>query len=402
MKARQKPIRESVKLGTVVSFKTGKLDSNAATPNGKYPFFTCSQETFRTDTYSFDTECVLLAGNNANGIYPLKFFSGKFDAYQRTYVIRSKDANRLNNRFLYYALRLKLDHLRSISTGAATKFLTLTILNDIDLELPLTEDQQGIVSILSAYDDLIENNTRRIETLEETARRIYEEWFVRFRFPGHGNVKMVESELGLIPDGWDIKKVSDVVELKSGYAFRTGEFTESGEYGLVTIKNVQDGAFVQACSNRIGELPPRMPAYCHLSDGDILLSLTGNVGRVCIVYGNNNVLNQRVAKLAPTKPHHKGFSYCLFRSSDFRTRLENLANGVAQQNLSPVQTGDLLLIVPDDDVLEQFESAVGSMLDSIVSINLRNANLRRTRDLLLPKLISGEIDVSTFPEPVSE
>src|SRR3989442_863437 len=118
--------RKVSKLGDLVSFKTGKLDSNAAKPNGAYPFFTCSQETLRTDTYSFDTECVLLAGNNANGIYPLKYYSGKFDAYQRTYVIRSLDPRRLLNRYLYYALRLELELLKSISTGAATKFLTLT------------------------------------------------------------------------------------------------------------------------------------------------------------------------------------------------------------------------------------------------------------------------------------
>jgi type I restriction enzyme, S subunit len=89
------------KLGELVTFKTGKLDSNAAVPDGDYPFFTCSQETLRTNTFSFDTECVLLAGNNATGIFPLKYFKGKFDAYQRTYVVRPSDTNVLNTKFLY-------------------------------------------------------------------------------------------------------------------------------------------------------------------------------------------------------------------------------------------------------------------------------------------------------------
>ena len=127
---------DKVKLGDIVTFKTGKLNSNAATPNGTYPFFTCSQETFRTDTYSFDTDCVLLGGNNANGIYPIKYFSGKFDAYQRTYIIRALDEQNLSNRYLFFALKPKLELLKSISTGAATKFLTLTILKDIDFNLP--------------------------------------------------------------------------------------------------------------------------------------------------------------------------------------------------------------------------------------------------------------------------
>jgi type I restriction enzyme S subunit len=91
---------DRVKLKDVVSFKTGKLNSNAAVPDGVYPFFTCSQETFLTNTYSFDTECVLLAGNNAAGVYPLKYYKGKFDVYQRTYVIRTLDNQRLINRYL--------------------------------------------------------------------------------------------------------------------------------------------------------------------------------------------------------------------------------------------------------------------------------------------------------------
>ncbi|MGP8329151.1 MAG: restriction endonuclease subunit S, partial [Methanosarcinaceae archaeon] len=203
---------DKVKLGDIVSFKTGKLNSNAATSNGIYPFFTCSQETFRTDTYSFDTDCVLLGGNNANGIYPLKYFSGKFDAYQRTYIIRTLDKRNLSNRYLFFAFRLKLEMLKSISTGAATKFLTLTILKDIDFELPSLPTQHKIASILSAYDDLIENNTRRIQILEEMAQALYREWFVEFRFPGHEKVKMVESELGMVPEGWDVKKLGDIAK----------------------------------------------------------------------------------------------------------------------------------------------------------------------------------------------
>ncbi len=202
---------KKVRLGEVCEFKTGKLNSNAAKSKGEHPFFTCSQETFRTDTYSFDTECVLLGGNNASGIYPLKYFSGKFDAYQRTYVIESLDNKRLLNRYLYYTLRPKLDLLKSISTGAATKFLTLTILKALTIELPSLKEQLKIASILSAYDDLIENNNRRIKILEEMAQAIYREWFVNFRFPGHEKIKMVKSELDMIPEGWEIGKLGEIV-----------------------------------------------------------------------------------------------------------------------------------------------------------------------------------------------
>lgn len=119
----------------VLNFKTGKLDSNASVINGSYPFFTCSQEIFKTNTFSFDTEAVLLGGNNASGIYPLKYFKGKFDAYQRTYIIKPKDSS-LSHKYVYLVLNDLLDYLKNISTGAATKFLTLRILNQLEIVVP--------------------------------------------------------------------------------------------------------------------------------------------------------------------------------------------------------------------------------------------------------------------------
>ena len=189
----------------LVSFKTGKLNSNAAIPDGKFPFFTCSRETYRTNTWSFDGEYVLLAGNNAAGIYPLKYFNGRFDAYQRTYAIRSTDKKKILTRYAYYALILKLDLMKSISTGVATKFLTLRLLNQTEISCPPLPTQRKIVTILSAYDDLIENNLRRIKILEEMAQNLYREWFVKFRFPGHQNTRFVDSPLGKIPSSWEVQ-----------------------------------------------------------------------------------------------------------------------------------------------------------------------------------------------------
>lgn len=138
-----------VRLGELASFQTGKLNSNAAKQNGAYPFFTCSQEIFRTDTYSFDTECILLAGNNANGIFHIKYFKGKFDVYQRTYVIRTINQEKVTNFYLYFAIKAQLEHLRSISTGAATKFLTLTILNNLNVILSTSEVQKYFSEFIS-------------------------------------------------------------------------------------------------------------------------------------------------------------------------------------------------------------------------------------------------------------
>ena len=142
----------TVRIGDLGRVVTGKTPPSTQPElfGADYPFFTCSQETLRTNTFSFDTECVLLAGNNANGIYPLKYFNGKFDAYQRTYVVKPRDTEVLTTKFLYYALRPKLSELRSFSTGAATKFLTLTILNETEIQVPPLPVQRRIAGILSA------------------------------------------------------------------------------------------------------------------------------------------------------------------------------------------------------------------------------------------------------------
>ena len=192
-----------VRLADIVLMRTGKIDSNAAVENGKYPFFTCSQQTFRIDTPAFDTKAVLLGGNNATGVFPLKYYEGQFNAYQRTYVIESIDPNVLNIRFLYYSLRPALSYFQSASIGAATQYLTKKILDNFKINLPEITTQYRIASILSTYDDLIENNRRRIHLLEKAARLLYKEWFIHLRFPGHEHAKIKDG----VPEGWEISSM---------------------------------------------------------------------------------------------------------------------------------------------------------------------------------------------------
>jgi type I restriction enzyme S subunit len=160
-----------VKLGEYCNFTTGKLNSNQAVPNGKYPFFTCSQETFRIDRYSFDCEAVLLSGNNAQGKYSVKHYYGKFDAYQRTYVITIRDINSISYEYLKNALETKLEDLRIGSIGTSTKFLTLKMLLSLQIPKPSIDQQQKIAKILSIADNKIESEENRklaLQTLFKT------------------------------------------------------------------------------------------------------------------------------------------------------------------------------------------------------------------------------------------
>lgn len=298
------------------------------------------------------------------------------------------DKEQANPRFVFFQLQKPetVGWVENHAVGATMLNLNTSILSSVPISVPKLEVQDKIVRILSAYDDLIENNQKQIKLLEEAAQRLYKEWFVDFKFPEYEKVSIKDN----VPEEWTKERIDSRIELLSGYAFKSTEFDSSGEYKIVTIKNVKDGQFDGDNVSRIIEIPDRMPEHCKLGNGDILLSLTGNVGRVCIVNGEKYLLNQRVAKLKSDIP---AFTYCLFRSRDLFIEMNNLANGVAQQNLSPIRTGKIEVLFPTKGLISLFEKNVQPMIDRIIVLNKEIVKLKKTRDVILPKLMSGKIEV---------
>ena len=172
------PVPESwevVTLGDLVNFVTGKLNSNAAVKDGKYPFFTCSKETFWIDHYAFDTEAILLSGNNAQAIYSVKHYKGKFNAYQRTYVITIKDTARISYRFLAQMLSRSLERLRTISIGSSTKYLTLGLLTNLVVAIPPQRDGLKIGEWLNTIDEKLNKHEAKRRTLQDLFRTLLHE-----------------------------------------------------------------------------------------------------------------------------------------------------------------------------------------------------------------------------------
>ena len=294
-----------------------------------------------------------------------------------------------DNEYVYYLIKNFLPGLKAYNLGTASGREYVSKSNFEKIELVAEQDkeiQKKIGIILSRYDSLIENYQKQIKLLEEAAQRLYKEWFVDFRFPGHENTTIIDG----VPEGWEKKKVNSIIELQSGFAFKSSTFDDNGAYKIVTIKNVKDGAFDGDNVSRIVAIPEKMPKHCVLADGDILLSLTGNVGRVCIVNGKNYLLNQRVAKLATD---YKAFAYCLFRSRDMFIEVNNLANGAAQQNVSPIRIGEMKILLPNNELLQEFESIARKSIARIISLQSQHRLLTEARDRLLPKLMNGEIKV---------
>ena len=270
--------------------------------------------------------------------------------------------------------------------GSTIKHIYITKVNQLQIPVPPLEMQNKLIDILFTYDQMIDNCKKQIKLLEEAAQRLYKEWFVDLRFPSHETTPMVDG----VPEGWKQNTIDSIIDLQSGFAFKSADFCDSGTYKIVTIKNVQDGLFDGQNVSRIDAIPARMPAHCRLGDGDILLSLTGNVGRVCVVNGQNYLLNQRVAKI---KSDYPAYAYCLFRSSDMFTAMGNLANGAAQQNLSPIKTGQIKILIPLVDLLMRFEMTASAYMKQMLNLNKQIELLQQARDRLLPKLMNGEIEV---------
>ena len=187
--------------------------------------------------------------------------------------------------------------------------------------------------------------------------------------------------------------LSDLMHFDNGYAFQSNTYTSKGTYRVITIKNVQDGYVNSGDAAYLDKLPPKMKSCCQLHIGDALLSLTGNVGRVGIVYEPNLLLNQRVAKLIPSDESLRAFVYFVLRNPSMKATLEMISKGTAQQNLSPVET--LKLTIPfDNSTIADIKEPLNAIYQQLIALFMENRQLVELRDTLLPKLMSGEIDVS--------
>lgn len=308
--------------------------------------------------------------------------------FQRHIAILRPNPHIVEPAYMYYSMLSKAFFLQAdaAAIGAAQRTISLSSLQNLTINLPDLPTQRRIASILSAYDDLIENNRRQIKLLEEAAQRLYREWFVELRFPGHESVKVVDG----VPEGWMKGTVDNIVKLLSGYPFKSSEYVSSGKYRLITIKNVKDGEFSPDNVDYIDQLPDKVPSHCILTEGDILLSLTGNIGRVCIVNGYNYLLNQRVAKLQTL---HPAYAYCMFRSKEMLNKMTALSNGVAQQNLSPIRAEKIRILIPSSNFLFQFKNIVEPIISQIILLNNQITFACEARDRLLPELMGREIEV---------
>ena len=273
--------------------------------------------------------------------------------------------------------------VKSMIGASGRQRAILSSVEDILIPLLPLPTQRKIASVLSAYDDLIENNTRRIKILEDMAQTLYQEWFVHFRFPGHENVPMIESPLGPIPKGWEVKNFGEVsLNFDRQRKPLSGKVrsTMQGEYPYYGAAKVLD---------HIND---------YLFDGRYLL--IGEDGSVVTEEGKPVLqlvtgkfwVNNHTHVVQGNAPISTNFLY-LFMCN---VAISGYVTGTAQPKINQQNLNRIPVILPPQHLLEKFNQIIKLNFDKITTLNLKNANIRQTRDLLLPKLISGEIDVSNL------
>lgn len=356
--------------------------------------------------------------------------------------LRPKENNNLVPEYVGYYLRSPKfrQEMLAFSTMSTRASLNNEMISRLSITYPSVETQNVIGGILKTLDDKLALNHQVNTTLESMAQTLFKSWFVDFdpvvdnalaagnpipedlqaradaraalgnqRKPLPDHIRqqfpdrfVLTEEMGWVPEGWAFRSFTDVFNLLGGHAFKSGEYVENGEYGIVTIKNVQDGKFVQECTNRLSTVPRKMKEHCILNRGDILLSLTGNVGRVCIVPPGPYLLNQRVAKLVGKNGISSGFIYYFFRQKPVFEKLLTIAKGTAQLNLSPIETGKLKQVLPDNNTITALQSEFEVLLAKTLTNIAQNQALAGLRDTLLPKLLSGELQIPEAEKQVEE
>lgn len=376
---------KEITLGEIAIFKTGKLNSNAAISNGEYPFFTCSPETLRINNYAFDQEAILLAGNNADGNFSIKYYKGKFNAYQRTYVI-TPIRGKVDIKFLYYALSLCLKQFKNMSQGTSTKFLTVTILNSFSVQLPSISDQHRIASILSSLDRKIELNNKINADLEEMAQTIFKNWFVDFE--PFKNGKFVDSELGKIPEGWKVGRLTEIASYMNGLAMQKFP-PENNEDSLPVLKIKELGQGF--CGTDSDRCSCNIKDECKIHNGDVIFSWSGTL-LVDVWCGGDCGLNQHLFKVT-SKDYPKWFYY--YWTKHHLQEFIHIAKDKAV-TMGHIKRGHLeeaMVAIPDNDSMEKAHELFEPILSKMISLRLESSRLSLLRDTLLPRLMSGEIEV---------
>ena len=288
-----------------------------------------------------------------------------------------------NPKFVFFQLQKQetIGWITNHAIGSTMLNLNKTILSNAPVEIPSLRIQNRIVEILSRYDSLIENYQKQIKLLEEAAQRLYKEWFVDLRFPGHENTKIVDG----VPEGWERKSIGDIGEYLNGFAFKPSDWQELGK-PIIKIKEMGNGVTNETPRNS-GE---RVPEKYLIKAGDLLFSWSATL-MVIIWSGEEGWLNQHLFKVTPVKGIDREF--LLQSISNTIVEFQNLTTGSTMKHIQRNKLNQVFINVPNAEIMKRYADISEKTRSNILSLQSQLRLLTEARDRLLPKLMSGEIEI---------
>lgn len=369
---------EYLKFEDFLEIKTGKLDANAMTENGKYPFFTCSREVFKIDNYSFDCEAVLLAGNNASGDFNVKYYKGKFNAYQRTYVITKKDEN-VELKLVKYKLTQYLTDLKKMSIGANTKFLKLGMIKEISIKNFTLSEQQAIVEKLDAAFALIDQAKANIEKNIQNAKELFQ-----------SKLNQIFSQKG---EGWEEKKLGEVCKIiGGGTPSKNNKSFYDGEIPWITVRDMK-ADLISETEFSITELAVKKSATNIIHKGNVIIATRVSLGKICIV-DRDSAINQDLKGIIPKINIEKRILFWWFKS--IAKFIENSGVGLTVKGVKLEFVNNLIITFPkslqtQQEIVSQLDALSEQTKQLETKYQAKLANLEELRKSILEKAFKGEL-----------
>lgn len=357
---------------------------------GKFPYYGAQGIIDHIDGYIFDGRYILVAedGENLNSKkLPLALFAtGKFWVNNHAHILRGKP-NVADDTYLLACLNNA--DIKPFVTGAAQPKLSQANLRLIEIPLPPVPTQRRIASILSAYDELIENNQRRIRILEEMARSLYREWFVHFRYPGHESVPLVDSPLGQIPQGWEVKKLGDIAE-DMRRNIPKGRLDEPQPY--VGLEHIPRRSLALDSWEMASELGSNKLKF---KKGEVLFGKIRPYFHKVSVAPFDGLCSADTIVIRARQSEHYAIVVGCVSSDEFVAHATATSNGSKMPRANWSVLKEQPIAIPTREVAHQFSAAVDPAIRQMQTLIFQTANLRLTRDLLLPRLLSGQVELAT-------
>ncbi len=393
---------KSKPLTRVCNITTGKLDSNAAVEHGQYPFFTCAPQPLLIDSFAFDDDAILLAGNNAQGNFHISRYCGRFNAYQRTYVITAKEGYDID--YIRYSIELSLSHLKRIAQGSQTKFLTMQILDSFQIvDIPLCEQKKMIASI-KAIDVKMSTNTAVCLELEAMAKTLYDYWFVQFDFPDEngkpyrtsgGEMVWNEQLKREIPKGWTVGKIGQLGSIVSGGTPTTtvADYYCDNGFAWITPNDLSGNAdkmFVSHGERDITQSGIDNSSAVLIPKHSVLLSTRAPIGYLAISC-NEVCTNQGFKSIIPDAGYHEYYIYYLLKRNI--PAISQQGVGTTFKEVSKETLSNFVLSLPSKAIANAFASNIVGLCEKRCLLEKENQELVKLRDWLLPMLMNGQARV---------